>query len=115
MSAPMQLPSAVWNSLGVNNFIDISAHNPICDDGHVLTHVMLKELLQDAVPICDMCHVPFERGQHAFTCYQCVQAYFLSLPIPNETIEAELQKGYALCQSCSYRRQVVQSSAALSL
>ena len=111
----MQLPNAVWNSLGVKKIIDAFAHNPTCDDGHVLTHVALVDFLDDADPICDMCHVPLELGQHAFTCYQCVQSYFLSLPIPNETIETKLQKGYTLCQSCAYRRQVIQRNVVLSL
>ena len=69
ISALMQLQNAVWNSLDVKKIIDISAHNPTCDDGHVVTHDVLEEFIEDADPICDMCHVLFELGQHAFTCY----------------------------------------------
>ena len=95
---------------------DVSPHNPVCESGHVLSHVVLEDFNNDVEPLCDVCQVPFEQGQHAFTCYQCVASYFLSLPIASETVKAELQMGPAICQKCADRLNVAQrGSASLSL
>ena len=108
----MQLPHAVWNPLGVKTVFDISAHNPVCDSGHVLAHVVLVDFNDIIDPVCDVCQVPFEHGHHAYTRYQCVASYFLSLPVSYGIIKAEFQKGFAMCQSCAYRHEVVPRGSA---
>ena len=104
----MQLQNDMWNDPGVKQVLDTSDCNPVCNSGHVLSHVVMAEFKDDIVPTCNVCEVPFEQGQHAFACYECVAAYYLTLLIASKIVNAELQKGIFFFPKCAYRLVVAQ-------
>ena len=79
------LQKFMWNRLGVNSVTDLSPFNPTCASGYVLSHVTLDSFLLGKAPVCNRCNSLCAGATSAHTCHQCVQSYWLSMPILKAT------------------------------
>ena len=105
----LQLEDYVWLQHGVTKYRDISNRLPTCVSGHVLSFVEILEI-SDSPPSplghkCCCCSNVLSVGDTAFTCYRCVQAYFLNLPIAREVAATGHSKGAILCPNCVFLRR----------
>ena len=102
----LQLEDYVWFQHGVTKYRDISNRLPTCVSGHVLNPVEILEISNPPHSLlgskCCCCHSGFFVGDFAFTCYRCVSAYFLSLPIDREVASTGHSKGVLFCPNCAF-------------
>jgi hypothetical protein len=104
-----QIENFVWLQHGVTKTRDLSNRLPTCVSGHVLSYVEILEI-SDSPPSplghkCCSCSDVLTVGDTAFTCYRCVQAYFLNLPIDREIAATGHSKGVMLCPNCAFLRR----------
>ena len=104
-----QVGKIVWLQHGVTKNCDLSDRLPTCVSGHVLSRVEILEVSDPPVhfnrPKCCACSAALDVGNCAFTCYRCVKAYFLTLPVDRELAATGHSKGAILCPICAFKRR----------
>jgi hypothetical protein len=76
--------------------------NPPADEFNGIPSLISR----DYFPKCCACSTALVVVNCAFTCYRCVKAYFLTLPIDREVAATGHSKGAILCPNCAFKRRV---------
>jgi hypothetical protein len=109
-----QLEAYVLTQYGVSSWRNMDTVVPVCPSGHALSHIQITGLNNAPRPSghaliteCCICNMPLEVHCHAYSCFRCVSAYFLKLPVDKVIVSAGLTKGTLFCTKCAFHSESV--------